>query len=478
MFEVADQSGCLSGSFALKRILNPERHDRFRHEIEAVKRLDHPNVVKLIDHSALDAPAHEGEKQFLVMPLASGGDLSERVEAYEGSLDSTLIIAKQVCAALKAAHSSQIIHRDIKPQNILFADSGNKVIVSDFGICLIRENPRITATSEVVGPWRFMAPEAEGGGAIDVKPAADIYSLGKLIYYIVSGGVVVPRERLHDEKYVSILQQGERSTMLLALLEKMICSEESRFSDVDVVLNRLIAIERWEQEAKLVALTSGARTALDRLNQIELRNKATDDRNAQIVASEAAQIETTRTLFLPWLTAESEKAAGMITQAGMIDAVVTEIGNVKPIVLNWQKISRCDVLGGVVLKASRRRHGSIEAELRVVLTRPLNVTVRIGSAPTPLKPQEPSFLVIPTMSLGHRITLGGLSTRDVFLNKAETGNKVPRLSASPYGDRTTLHSQFLASDWPAAATTIREMLGEAIEILLDYLQKEGYGIGS
>jgi serine/threonine protein kinase len=74
-----------------------------------------------------------------------------------------------------------------------------KVWVSDFGICLIADRPtRHTETGEVVGPVVFMAPELEGGGQLDVTVDADIYSLGKVIYYMLTGGVRLPRENLEE----------------------------------------------------------------------------------------------------------------------------------------------------------------------------------------------------------------------------------------------------------------------------------------
>ena len=77
VFGVVDTSGQLSGEFALKRVLNPKRHHRFVSEIEAIKTLDHPNVIKLIDHSILSSPGVVPEKQYLVMPIAEDGDLSK-----------------------------------------------------------------------------------------------------------------------------------------------------------------------------------------------------------------------------------------------------------------------------------------------------------------------------------------------------------------------------------------------------------------
>jgi len=128
VFRVIDVRGDHEGDFALKRVLNPSRHDRFRNEIDAIKRLDHPNIIKLVDHSALDVGASD-DKQFLVMPVAEGGDLSrsDRLGLYKGSIEAVLQVAKQIAAGLRAAHAVGVIHRDIKPENILFKGIGHEI---------------------------------------------------------------------------------------------------------------------------------------------------------------------------------------------------------------------------------------------------------------------------------------------------------------------------------------------------------------
>jgi serine/threonine protein kinase len=249
VFRAVDTSGEYAGEFALKRIINPHRHQRFRNEIEAIKKLHHPNVIRLIDHSALDDPSSD-EKQFMVMPIAAGGDLSSagRLSLYPTSPDSIVVVAKQIAGALTAAHAAHIVHRDIKPQNILFTGNGHETWLSDFGICLLRENPRSTDSGEVVGPRACMAPELEDGGKLHVTPAADIYSFGKVIYYMITGGTVLPRERMHEAQYSRVFSQGERFRLLEALLQQMICPLERRLQKMTDVIERLEKIEAWEKK--------------------------------------------------------------------------------------------------------------------------------------------------------------------------------------------------------------------------------------
>ena len=268
MFRVRDRNQQHLGEFALKRVINPARHDQFRREIDAIKLLKHQNIISIIDHSALDENGADPDKQFIVMPIAASGDLSAsgRLALYPGSIDSVLRVAKQISEALRVAHSAKIIHRDVKPQNILFTGNGHELWLSDFGICLIREASRITEEGEVVGAREFMAPELAYEGKLEVTPAADIYSLGKVIYYMISGGVTVTRELLHEERYRSAFAKGERHKLLDLLLRRMICGLEHRISTAEEALKELNKIELWEQTARLPPLSDGARALLNGYN--------------------------------------------------------------------------------------------------------------------------------------------------------------------------------------------------------------------
>lgn len=96
---------------------------------------------------------------YLVMPLAAAGSLTKRAALYKDQIDPTITVAKALAAALAHAHKNGVIHRDHKPDNILFAAEDHHPLPADFGICLIEGGPRFTGDAEIVGPRSFMAPE-------------------------------------------------------------------------------------------------------------------------------------------------------------------------------------------------------------------------------------------------------------------------------------------------------------------------------
>jgi serine/threonine protein kinase len=288
---------------ALKRLKNRNRADRFIREIEAIRSVEHPHVIKLLDHSPL-GEIESSESLYLVMPIAAGGDLSNRAAVYKNSLDSTLIVAQQLALALAAAHNANVIHRDVKPQNILFRDEGNHAILTDFGICYTHEEERITPLDEAVGPRVFMAPEMEGGRVIDVRPAADIYSLGKVIFYMISGGFSLPREAIHDEPYSRVFSGGERYHLLRMLLSKMICVEGHRLQTMPEVIAELEKISSWESRAQITPLSPAAIAAVSQLQQSELNRQRIAIINSENRKTEEQLIAACQVSWTEWLRAE------------------------------------------------------------------------------------------------------------------------------------------------------------------------------
>jgi hypothetical protein len=181
----------MHGTYALKELKNPRRADRFQREIDAITRLaDHPNVVRLVDQAAF-----AGDKPYYVMQRAEGS-LKDVVAGGGAKIEDLFAIYRAICAGVAHIHAANIIHRDLKPENILFI--GGMPKVADFGLCLVGGLARVTPASEAVGPRFYMAPELEDGQHLDVTPAADTYSLGKILYFMLSGGRMFAREK-HNE---------------------------------------------------------------------------------------------------------------------------------------------------------------------------------------------------------------------------------------------------------------------------------------
>ena len=152
---------------------------RFEREIETLQRLRHPNIVEMYDVGEVE------DVRFYCMEYVDGGSVELRLETGDRlSLVQALDIAHQVAEALEYAHSQGVIHRDIKPGNILIARDGTAKL-TDFGVAKVIEATMATVTSGIVGTIEYLAPEQASGGA--VTPATDIYSLGATLYEMVTG---------------------------------------------------------------------------------------------------------------------------------------------------------------------------------------------------------------------------------------------------------------------------------------------------
>ena len=154
---------------------------RFKSEAYSVARLSHPNIVNVYD---------SGEDNgicYIVMEYVDGTSLKEVIEENAPlSSVAVLSIASQISSALMNAHKNHIIHRDIKPQNILVARDGN-VKVTDFGIAKGVSDSTLTAKSDSLGSVYYLSPEQARGGYVDER--SDIYSLGITMFEMITGEV-------------------------------------------------------------------------------------------------------------------------------------------------------------------------------------------------------------------------------------------------------------------------------------------------
>ncbi|WCN78741.1 serine/threonine-protein kinase [Micromonospora sp. LH3U1] len=165
-------------------VSDPDFIARFRAEARIMAALRHPGIVQVFDCGADDLP-DGGRADYLVMEFVAGEPLSKRIET-AGRLDvaETMSIVAQAAAALNAAHRGGIVHRDVKPSNLLVQEDGTVVLV-DFGVARSTDITSITSTNAVPGTALYMAPEQAAGRP--VSGATDIYALGAVTYCCLTG---------------------------------------------------------------------------------------------------------------------------------------------------------------------------------------------------------------------------------------------------------------------------------------------------
>jgi hypothetical protein len=234
-----------------KRIKNEERSSRFEEEIDALTQLSHPGILKIVEHGFWK------DKPYYVSEYCEGGDLG-KFDLSKKNLREKLSLYREICDAIGAAHANGRIHRDIKPANILLKKNG-VIVVGDFGLSfnLNRIGDRLTESIEAVGARSYMAPELEDGRAENPKPTADVYSLGKLLYFLVAGRVFM-RER-HRESPYFLLESSDVDPyihFIYELLDKtIVANPEGRYPNASELRNALDGvIMKVEQDGHVLNL--------------------------------------------------------------------------------------------------------------------------------------------------------------------------------------------------------------------------------
>jgi hypothetical protein len=162
---------------------DPTFAERFRREAQTIAKLEHPQIIPIF---AYDIDTATGTP-WMAMRLISGGSLSQRIRRGRLAPAECARILKDVGDALDYAHSAGVIHRDVKPQNVLLDDSG-RVYLADFGIAkMVEASAHMTATGMITGTPQYMAPEQALGKSID--KSIDIYALGIVAYELFTGRV-------------------------------------------------------------------------------------------------------------------------------------------------------------------------------------------------------------------------------------------------------------------------------------------------
>ncbi|WP_350448836.1 protein kinase domain-containing protein [Rossellomorea vietnamensis] len=161
---------------------------RFQREAQSATSLAHPNIVSIYD------VGEEDDLYYIVMEYVHGMTLKQYIQQHSPvNVDKAIDIMKQLTIAMSHAHQNHIVHRDIKPHNILLDEEGN-VKITDFGIAMALSATSITQTNSVLGSVHYLSPEQARGGMATKK--SDIYSLGIVMFELLTGRLPFSGSRL------------------------------------------------------------------------------------------------------------------------------------------------------------------------------------------------------------------------------------------------------------------------------------------
>lgn len=224
--------------------LNDELAKRFDIEAKAISRLQHQNIVSLYE-----AGEDKGYRYF-AMQFIDGENLSARIQSKKPLPASEIIdVAKQICRGLRYAHAQDVIHRDIKPQNIL-VDKENIARLSDFGIAKMFSSSGITMTGVTVGTPEYMSPEQAEGVEVDCK--TDIYSLGVVIYemltkrppFLANNPVATAYKHVHEIPVPpSVKRRDTPKRLELIVLRALKKDKNERYESIDEMLEHLDSVD-------------------------------------------------------------------------------------------------------------------------------------------------------------------------------------------------------------------------------------------
>lgn len=306
---------------------------RFRREVETVATLQHPNIVQIY------AVGESGGLPYCALEYVEGGTLADRIGA--GGMDpreAARLIAK-LARAVQYAHAKGVIHRDLKPSNVLLDIQGRPKI-ADFGLAKLGESSNLTASTAVLGTPAYMAPEQADGQTRTITPAADVYSLGAMLYEMLAGrppfkagSALETLHQVRNDDPPPIRRDAatpkDLETICFKCLEKepanryasaqALADDLDRFLAGESVLARPLSfgsrLARWAKRRQ-AALTGAVVATVVTLFVVALWNRAPSRNNGSKTASTNSSADQASNHTTPPLTDESDLVVKVITENG------------------------------------------------------------------------------------------------------------------------------------------------------------------
>jgi serine/threonine-protein kinase len=227
-----------------------ENIERFKREAQATAALNHPNIVTIYDVIESDDPAATADRQIsIVMEYVEGKSLRDVINEYDLGMDKIIDIICQISEGLRQAHKEGIVHRDVKPENIIVGKNA-RVRILDFGLAKLKGVSKLTKETSTLGTIHYMSPEQLQGKEVDQR--SDIWALGVILYELLTGEMpfkgdydqAILYSILNEEPETIICFRKECPTELLLVVERaMKKNQQERYKSCNILIKDLNSVK-------------------------------------------------------------------------------------------------------------------------------------------------------------------------------------------------------------------------------------------